>query len=240
MILRTARSSTDAQVLHRLHDHRGAGKWGERSTQAPDNSIGTHAPLRPGSEADKHAGRIGAAAGGATGRTGNARNCRIGSDGERKLRQEPAHRLKGGVLVGIERAREATSVLLRKESLGNRHIEIPGQSHRREVHRHRDPWVAQHCQQHPFIPGSHTGEHPLHAPIERAAWPLVGRPQQSGAHHRCERERHHHRHANGDRKRHGEFAEQPPHNSAHQENRNKNRHQRHANREDGEGDLPAP
>ena len=133
-----------------------------------------------------------------------------------KLRQQPAHRLKRCVLIGIERARDPTGVLLRKESLGNDDIHPHRQRHRGKVDQERGPWMSHDDAEQAAIHLGDSIEAAVNSTVEEQTSGRCPRLEQPGTHHRRCCQRYHHRHADRYRERDGKLAKQPADDPTHQ------------------------
>ena len=80
----------------------------------------------------------------AAGEAGHALDRRIGPHDLDELAELPAHRLEGDALVGADAADDAARVLLRKEALGDRDVEMDVEQHRRQEDEHGEQRMAQH------------------------------------------------------------------------------------------------
>src|SRR4029077_6594156 len=85
--------------------------------------------------------------------------------------------------------------------------------------------------------GDHRVEGAFGGDVEIAALGLGTVADQLGAHHRHQRQRDNGGNDDGDRKRDGEFVEQPADHRAHEQQRDQHRDQRDGQRNDGEADL---
>ena len=241
LILRAARAAADPQILHRLHDHRRAGELRQLPAQPTDDLVGRHpVALLLRHEADEHPRCVRAPPRGPAGRSSDPGHRRILLDGERELRQQPAHRLKRSVLIGVEGAGDPAGVLLREESLRHDDIHPHRQRNRRQVHRHRDPRMAHDDAEEPAVARGDAVEKTLREPADKSLPGMPRGKEQPGTHHRCEGQRHDHRHEDRHREGDGELAEQPPHDPAHEEDGDEDGHERDADREHREADLAGP
>ena len=148
------------------------------------------------------------------------------------------HGRERDVLAGLGRAEQDAGVLLREEPLGDDREEIDGRRKgRKERHQRREP-VAQDEVHAALVAASERQRTPALTHVEEPAVVLlVVAFEQSGRHHRGQRQRDESRHRDrhGDRDR--EFAEQAADDAAHHQERDQHRHQRNGDRDDGEADL---
>ena len=86
-----------------------------------------------------------------------------------------------------------------------------------------------------------AGDHPFKGVFADAIKPALLRsgfvPEEQGAHHRRQGQGDEGGHDDRDAKRHGKFAEEPPHHIAHEEERNQRGNQRDAQGDNREPDL---
>ena len=160
LVLRIALAAADPDVLHRLHEEVGAGHLGELGPQAGDHLVGRQLALAERLQGGEHEARVGREA---AGEAGHAGDIRILADDLHELPELPAHRLEGDALVGADAGDDAAGVLLREEALGDRHVEIDVEDHRRQEDEHRQPADG-------AAPGRGCGRRSPAARRSRARW----------------------------------------------------------------------
>src|SRR5262245_47354576 len=238
LILRTADTILDGQVLHRLHEKGNAFHIDQGQLQAADDVAGTDMPLleRLQVNLDTPAveGRIGAID---TDEGRQTLDCRV-------LQNHPGEGLLA-LSYGLERyrlrrlgnAQDNTGILHGKEALGHDDVQ-PYRGHERSNgdHERRDP-VAQYPAQRQAIEGDDAVEDTLRGTIKPALLRLRLVAQHAGTHHRRQCQGDDRRHQNGNAQRHGKFAEQPTDDVAHEQQRDQHGNQRHREGEDGKANL---
>jgi hypothetical protein len=141
------------------------------------------------------------------------------------------------VNFGLDAADQTSRVLLREEALGDDVIEIDVEAQRRQEDRHHRPRMCERPGQRAVVAAEHGIEDAFDG--ARKSTRLVCGPMADdvGAHHGRRRQRDGQRNGNGDRQRHGEFAEQPSDDAAHEEDRDEHGDEGEAHRQHGEAHL---
>src|SRR5271169_1581955 len=188
--LRLVQARADRNVLSSLHIKRDALDPGEVGAQPRDHLVDRLA-LAMGLELNEYTAvveRVEATTG--THRRTYGVDGRIPHDDVEQSLLAFGHRRERNVLRRLRLAKDQSRVLLRKEALGNDHVEIPGQRDGAEHYHQRGEAVPQHD----FEPCHIEVEQAIETPLRQAIEPSVLfalRLEQVCAHHRRERPRDH-------------------------------------------------
>ena len=227
LVLGTADSGADLDILHGLEEHREAGNAFKPMLQAGDHhwhGVAQRAGFQRDGEA-AHVGRGVDVAGADEG--GDVGHRRIGPHDGGGAQLQGGHGGDGDVLRAFRGGDDGAGILLRQEAFWHNDIQGDGAGQREQGDDEHRVAVAQGHDQAAPVALQQAAEEAVAA---RAAARLDGL-EQPAAHHRGQREGDHRRDGDGDRQGDGEFLEQPPHHAAHEQQRDE-----HGDERDGEGD----
>ena len=196
-----------------------------------DHFVGGELALATGPQRHEHAAGVDGVAAAQSATTHRADDSgHIGVFAHRldELGKARLHGLKRGLLVGLDLARQASRVLLRKEPLVHVNVEIHGQPDGAEGDEHHHGLVPEDPRQRALIAAQNPVENGFVEAVDAPVPFLAVALQKARAHHRRGGQRHQERNQNGGGKRHRKFAEQPPHNPGHQQNGDEHGDQREA------------
>ena len=191
LVLGLVQSPADGDVLRRLHIERDALDLGEPLLQAQDYLVRARVTLALGLQRDEHTPRVGRIVTAAEADGGADRSDRrILEHGADQRLRPLRHGLIGNILPGFRKTEDQTGILLRKETLGNDHVEVAGQRDGGEHYHQRHEAMPQHDLEARLINIEHDIEAPFEHPIKPSVLLALGL-EHVRAHHRCERPRDH-------------------------------------------------
>jgi hypothetical protein len=189
LILGPAEPAADIDVLRRLHEQSYAFDLRELRPQSIDDLAGARIALVARLEIDEHPAIIdGLIDTAGSDRGDDAVDPRLFEQNPDQAGLTLDHGRKGDVLGCFRDRDDEAGVLLRKEALGNDHVEVSGEDDGSQGGGEGDPPMTKGPLQSRLIGGQHVREDAFSEQIEATAALLSGFPQQLRAHHRRQRQ----------------------------------------------------
>jgi hypothetical protein len=160
LVLRAARPSADAQILHGLEERGRARDRRQPGAEAPDHTVGVEVALIARLQRNEHAPRVlGVAASAASARErDDVVHRRIAADDVDDRGELLAHLLERDVLRRDDRPREPARVLLREEPLRHDDEEPDVHRDRRERHDEHRARMAERPAERALVAARHGAE----------------------------------------------------------------------------------
>jgi hypothetical protein len=189
LILGPAEPAADIEVLRRLHEQSYAFDLRELRPQSIDDLAGARITLVARLEIDEHPAVIDGLIDTARSDRGNdAVDPRLFEQNPHQTRLTLDHGRKGDVLGCFRDRDDEAGVLLRKEALGNDHVEISGDDDGSHGGCEGDPPMTEHPLQSRLIDGQHAREEAFSEQVEATVALRSGFAEQLRAHHRRQRQ----------------------------------------------------